>query len=266
MIETCLAGRQPGAMFRRTPAASSRKARFMGTSRLDRLARTLTAGSSRRNLLRGLGVPTVGLAALQLPGWVDAKKKKHDSDRKRKRKGKRKKKKNNGESTSPPPTPPASPGPVTTTDARCLSGAVLGGQTGPRLAQTFVAKRSGQLTSASVVLFFNEEGADFELEIREVDVGGTPTSTVLASTLIADVPATGAQTRSILGTFDSPTTVVAGEVYALVVTETTGLNHSFFISGSNTCLDGILFRDELVDGTFDPYSDKDLVYATFVTA
>src|SRR5918994_1594873 len=155
MIETCLAGRRPGAMFRRTPAASSRKGRFMETSRLDRLARELTSSSSRRNLLRGLGVPTVGLAALQLPGWADARKK-HDSDRK---------KKNNGESTSPPPTPPAAPGPVTTTDARCLPGGVLGGQTGPRLAQTFVAKRSGQLTSASVVLFSNEEGADFELEI-----------------------------------------------------------------------------------------------------
>jgi hypothetical protein len=237
----------------------------METSRFDRLARELTTTSSRRNLLRGLGVPTVGLAALQLPGWVDAKKK-HDADGQRKRRGKRRKKKNNGESTSPPPTPPAAPGLVTTTDARCLVGGVLGGQTGPRLAQTFVAKRSGQLTSASVVLFSNEEGADFELEIREVDIGGTPTSTVLASTLIANVPATGAQTRAILGTFGSPATVVAGEIYALVVTETTGLNHSFFINGSNTCLDGILFRDELVDDTFDPYSNKDLVYATFVTA
>jgi hypothetical protein len=156
---------------------------------------------------------------------------------------------------------------VTTADARCLSAPpAIGEQTGPRLAQTFVAKRSGQLTSASVVLFSNEEGADFELEIREVDIGGTPTSTVLASTLIANVPATGAQTRAILGTFGSPATVVAGEIYALVVTETTGLNHSFFINGSNTCLDGILFRDELVDDTFDPYSNKDLVYATFVTA
>jgi hypothetical protein len=245
----------------------------MEISRLDRLARELTSASSRRNLLRGLGIPTVGLAVLQLPGWADAKKKhdsdrkrKHDADGKRKRKGKHRKKKNNGETISPPPTPPAAPGPVTTADARCLSAPpAIGEQTGPRLAQTFVAKRSGQLTSASVVLYFNEAGADFELEIREVGVGGTPTSTVLASTVIANVPAS-VQTRSILGTFDSPATVVAGEVYALVVTETTGLNHSFFINGSDPCLDGILFRDELVNDTFDPRSSQDLVYATFVTA
>lgn len=237
----------------------------METSRFDRLAHMLTSGSSRRDLFRGLGGTAVGLTALQVPGWADAKKK-HDSDRKRKRKGKHKKKKNTVETTSPQPTPPPVQAPVTTVDAGCLSALPISEQTGPRLAQTFVAKRSGQLTSATVVLYFNEGGADFKLEIRDVGVGGTPTSTVLASAVIANVPATGAQTRTILGAFDSPATVVAGEVYALVVTETTGLNHSFLTNGTNPCLDGILFRDELVDGTFDPYPGKDLVYATFVTA
>src|SRR5829696_2563364 len=94
MIETCLARRRPDAEFRRTPAAyqERRMARFMETPCFDRLARIRISGSSRRGLLRGLGGTTVGLAAMQVPGWADAKKK-HDADGKKKGKRKNKHKK-----------------------------------------------------------------------------------------------------------------------------------------------------------------------------
>src|SRR5215208_6512090 len=260
MIETCLAGRQPGALFRRTPAASSRRARFMKASHFDRLARMLTSGSSRRGLLHGLGGSAVGLTALQVPGWADAKKK-HDADGKRKGK-KKKKKKMTTSSTSPPPSPPPAPAPVTTVDAGCLiTPPDVGEWAGPRVAQTFVAKRSGQLTSAMVAVRYNDEGADFELQIRDVNVGGTPTSTVLASTIIANVPAINGPAQTIVGTFTSPATVVAGHVYALVVTESPFTGSTFEINGSNPCPNGALFEDEFANDTFSSMLNLDLVYA-----
>jgi hypothetical protein len=234
----------------------------MDVNRFDLVALSITEDASRRGLLRSLFGAAVGLAALQFSDTANAKQKHRKSAH---RKGKHKRKKAKPGSASPPPP---SSGPMTTTDAICLAAPPsIGEQTGPRLAQTFVAKRNGQLTSATVTMYSNEAGADFVLEIRDVDVGGTPTSTILASTSIANVPATiWPQTRTIIGNFASPATVVAGQVYALVVTETTGQDHAFFINGSNPCLDGILFRDALVNNTFDPRSNQDLVYATFVTA
>src|SRR5262245_3306710 len=60
--------------------------------------------------------------------------------------------------------PPADPVPTTTADAACPSAhASFSGL--PRNAQTFRALRSGQLTSASVELHDNVEGADFDMEI-----------------------------------------------------------------------------------------------------
>jgi hypothetical protein len=42
----------------------------------------------------------------------------------------------------------------------------------PRVAETFRALRSGQLTSASVELHSNDEGADFAMEIWSVNQTG----------------------------------------------------------------------------------------------
>lgn len=190
------------------------------TPQVDTLIRSLGKGSSRRNVL--LGLPTAALMVVvgRLSEGTDAAQH-HKNHRHHKDTKPRKRKRQRGDTPlvqtpeeTPPPPPP---GPQTTADALCApAGSPAGFTASRRFAQSFVALRSGALTSASVRMSINSEGADFELEIRNVDASGTPTN-VLASTSITDVPRTAFNEppRSITGTFASPANVVAGQSYAL---------------------------------------------------
>jgi hypothetical protein len=158
----------------------------------------------------------------------------------------------------------AAPGPVTTADAAC-PGPYPDLTNAPQNAQTFRALRSGQLTSASVEPNSNDEGADFAMEIWSVNQANFP-STVLASTMITDVPAPIAPgPRTLTGTFAAPATVVAGVRYALVIT---GQPNQFRLGGyaTNSCLDGNYFLGATTDGAFTAQPTADLGFATFVTA
>src|SRR3954469_10198490 len=241
----------------------------MNGTRLDTLARSMATGSSRRRGLRGLSSTALVLATSRFVESADARthhthhKNHHQSH------GKHNKKKSKPVVQLPGEMPPATPGPTTTADAFCPTAApnvALG--SARRFAQSFVALRSGQLTSASVNLVANLEGANFALEIRNVDVTGTP-SDVLARTSIANVPAIdffNDPPRTITGTFATPATVVAGQPYALAITGEPG--NPFGVEGQQfiPCPDGFLFIDTDASETFQRKGAPDLVFATSVTA
>src|SRR3954462_6727970 len=176
----------------------------MDGSQFDGLLRSLTTARSRRGAMVGVLGGALGLLGL--------------TESEAKHKKKHRKKKGNGSPpssppTSPPPSPPASPPPgrIATADATC--GASGGRVIGLRLAQTFLALRSGQLTSATVFLSTNDSGADIDVEIWSTDGAGSP-GEVLAGVAIADVAATdapgGDPPRRLSATFSGPATVVAG--------------------------------------------------------
>jgi hypothetical protein len=90
---------------------------------------------------------------------------------------------------------------------------------GWKAAQTFTALNSGQLTSARLELGkTSSTTGDFLFQIVTVNAG-VPEATVLASTTASDasVPI-GPDTTPVTAAFTSPASVVAGQLYALVVT------------------------------------------------
>ena len=250
----------------------------------DRLARFLSPGGSRRMLL---GTALAGvLSPLGRDAMAAKNKKKRDATAaknkkkpcppcKKRKKGKCKANVPDGTACAEgacqsgscvPSTPQPGPvAPVTTADAACPSNHTSF-SSHPRNAQTFRALRSGQLTSASVELYSNVEGADFDMEIWSVDAANAP-STVLAGTTIADVPATiPPNSRTLTGTFATPATVVAGLRYALVITGRTGQASGIWGHPTDACPDGIWFYATTPSGAFTAFPGSDLGFATFVTA
>lgn len=229
----------------------------MDETRVDSLARAVTAMQSRRGTLAALLGGTLGLLALT---ESDAKKKK----------GKKKKKKKK-KTTPPPPPPPRSPPPppplpVATADASCVAPILteVGGSNFARMAQTFRALRTGQMTSASVYLRENAEGANFDLEIWSVDAANAP-GAVLAGTTIANVPASPPE-RKLSATFPTPANVVAGTRYALVVTPSSSTNLSASYEIDYSCADGMYFYSTSLGGDFTAVPEIDLKFETVVTA
>jgi hypothetical protein len=122
------------------------------------------------------------------------------------------------------------------------------------------------LTSASVEIYRNQEGADFDMEIWSVNGANAP-STILAGTTIANVPATiEPGPRTITGTFPAPATVVAGLRYALVITRQPNQIAELRISTSNPCPDGAWFSADTLNEAFTETPVIDMFFATFVTA
>jgi hypothetical protein len=220
----------------------------MDQHRVLAVTRTLSSVPSRRYIWQGLFGAGLGLGALRLPDAAAAKKK-----RKKQRKRRRRNR--------------ASPSPVTTADAACHPTTRNSFTGFRRYAQSFVALRSGHLTSASFTLNFNHAGAAFDLAIRAFDANGTP-SAVLASTTIVNVPATGDTDppRTVTGLFAAPATVVAGQSYALAVTDLSNMTYDIKAGPDDPCPDGIAFLDPQADGSFLPQPTYDLAFTTFVTA
>jgi hypothetical protein len=241
----------------------------MIANRFNDFTRFLTEHRSRRNVLHVL-VGSGFAALIGVPLGVS------DGDARKRRGGKRKrhkKHKKGGHSRGDP---------VTRADAACNppTWSSLAGDR--RFAQTFRARRSGQLTRAAIGLTFNGEGAAFELAIRELDPQGKP-GYVLASTTISDVPGTNLDsppidngpTRTITGTFATPATVIARQGYAVVLTQTepgTGWEEglapfSMQASQDDPCSDGMAFGDRDADGGFShSYPNWDLAISTEVTS
>lgn len=210
----------------------------MDTDPFDTLTARLNDQLTRRRSLGLLGVA----------GMVSAQ----DAIAGKKKRRKRKKKK------------PAMPGPVTRADASCIATNPLTAGVGyARVAQTFRALRTGQLTAASFLLQANGAGMDFDVEIWSVDADNVPAA-FLGGTTIADVPETvSPNQRQLTATMPTPVPVVAGTRYALVVTK--GVNAALVVSADNPCADGMIFYG----GPGEPYFPApaiDLHFGTVVAA
>ncbi|MFT4039083.1 MAG: hypothetical protein QM692_12935, partial [Thermomicrobiales bacterium] len=133
-----------------------------------------------------------------------------------------------------------------------------------RIAQTFRARRTGQLTSASVFLQSNDAGMDFEIEIWSVNESAAP-GAFLARATVADVPLTAfPDSRRLTASFPNPAAVTGGTQYAIVVTK--GDNSSLAVSAGNPCADGNIFYAGEVTDPFFPATTVDLHFETIVTA
>ena len=220
----------------------------MDSSQFDALVSRLSAHLTRR---RSLGVlATLGAGAgLADAASLDARKKKHKKHKKR------------GGKTTPPPPPT---GPVALADASCL--ATGSGTIGPRLAQTFRARRSGSLTSATVFLRKTEPGIAVDVEIWSVDGSNAPTLPRLAGVTLTNVPVvSGGPSQPLTATFPGPATVVAGMRYALVVTEPSSSSFGLESSNPGPCPDGGAFYSFSPTGMLVE-SGGDLRFETVVTA
>ena len=239
----------------------------MLADRFDALTQSLTVARSRRH---AFAVTLGGVLSALGCATTEAKKKKKCLPCKKRKQGKCKGAKPDGAvcaggTCQSGRCVPASPGPVTTADAACLSKHTsFSGHL--RNAQTFRALRSGQLTSASVELYHNDEGADFDMEIWSVNAANEP-SAVLAGTTIANVPATiPPGPRTLTGSFAAPATVVAGIRYALVIAGRVNQSSGIYGLPADECPDGIWFFATTPSGAFTASPGNDLGFATFVTA
>lgn len=214
----------------------------MDVAQIDRIAARLSARLTRRRGLAVLGF--LGVAGALPGGDVSAGKK---------RRKKRKKRSVGG-----------APSPVARADASCIVTNSIGAGDGwNRVAQSFLALRTGQLTSASVLLQSNDDGMDFDVEIRTVNQFGAPDA-LLGGTTISDVPATVFPgPRRLAATFPTPIPVVAGTRYALVITK--GANADFVAVAGNPCADGNSFYGD-VGGSYFPAPNVDMHFETVVTA
>jgi hypothetical protein len=237
------------------------------TERFDALARTLTPGS-RRSFLGTLAA-VAGSALAPLLTRDDAaahdllKKCKKINDTKKKKACVKKAKKHNSTHAVPPLLLPPPPRAVT---VACPDSASSGQFAGfaQRFAQTFTAPGSGQLTSAQAVVTDTSAGDDFVMEIRTLDNTGTPTTTVLASAAVFDVPAVAApQTRTLTGIFTPPAPVVAAQSYALVLTGIQGSLVIRIVPG-DTC-PGQHFRDSQTNETFTSGGTDDMVCSVTIS-
>jgi hypothetical protein len=207
-----------------------------------RLVDTVRKGTRRALLGAGPGT-LLGLAG-SAPG--DAKKKR------RKKRNKRKKRQQQ-------------PSTVARIDATCPPTQRLGASA-IRVAQTFRARRTGQLTSASVYLsHVLVAGADLDVEVWSVNSANEP-SAVLSGVTIADLePFSGGQEK-LTAAFPTPANVVAGLRYALVVTANNEGDFVLLAAQGNPYPDGGLFAAESVKSPFKPIKDWDLAFETVVTA
>jgi hypothetical protein len=210
------------------------------TDPFDALTARLSHHLSRRRCLGLLGVAILAPA--------------HDAIAGKKKRKRRKKKK---------PTTPAA---VARPDASCIvpDGNTGNGAGAARVAQTFQALRTGQMTNATVSLRVSGPGMDFGIEIWSVNEQDVP-QTLLGGTTIRDVPSTGFPgPRPLAATFPNPVPVVAGTRYAIVVTK--GDDADMVVASGNPCPNGKMFTQDKISDPFTPAPNVDMFFETIVVA
>jgi hypothetical protein len=204
-----------------------------------------------RNSRRALVALAGGLAAagtLPLDDVADARKK----GRRKKRKNRRKDRK----------------GPKVQVTATCPVSDSLG--TGAndgdsRVAQTFVASRSGLLVNARLPITKDLGGSgDIELRLSPVDASGIPTNEVLAVSAVTgeEVPDDGAD---IDFAFSTPFSVEAGDEYALVLTRPGGDGFGWFGEDGNPCSGRSFFSSDQTSPFASSGEILDLAFTAFVS-
>jgi hypothetical protein len=233
----------------------------MPTHRCDDVIFALSVNAARRGLLVGMA-SSVLVALLPELGHTETEAKSKRKNRKQNRKKRKRKSAQTPSPVSPPPPrpPPASLEPVIIVCPGPSDLPVTGSR---RFAQIFVAPSSGQLTTAQCEVSGLTGNEDFTLEIRTVDGTGRPSTEVLASTVVSDVPATPIpQTLALFGAFNPPAPLLAGQRYALVVTIGAGQGFLLRARANDACPGEFLF-DSFADGTFEP-AGGDMVFSALV--
>jgi hypothetical protein len=124
-----------------------------------------------------------------------------------------------------------------------------------RAAQSFVAPRGGNVTTATVFLSGNPGGFTLNFEVSDVDGAGVPAG-VLGSTEVSDIPATSeSDHRPVTVTFSPPVPVSGGQRYALAVVAPDPVG--FLWNGSGDCPEQFSFSD---DDATDPWVEDDEYY------
>lgn len=227
----------------------------MDAQEFDRLTRVHATGASRRGVIAVLGGGLMSALSLALVGSAGVS----VADAKGKKKHRRKKKHKHQSAGSPPPsTDPGSPSdqpgnqpPPVTGPGFCAPSTAAIRTTSGRFAQTFFPPQGGQLTSATVYLQKNPANFALGFQIRTVDATGIPTSTVLASRVIGNIPEThlADPKRAVTATFMTPATLALGQQYALTITGPGGVSYSVRYR-ADACADGEMFEDKTSNDTF----------------
>jgi hypothetical protein len=157
---------------------------------------------------------------------------------------------------------PATADPVLAANCQGPSTGQIGSGPDGRRAQTFIPQTTGTLVRGEAEIDKAGGTADFVMQIAATDGAGNPTNTVLASTTIpnASVP-TGI--TNLVGVFDAPASVEAGQQYALVVTRPPG-SFSWRERSDNPCPGGE-FSSPSQTGAWSPdLPNVDSMFAVFV--
>jgi hypothetical protein len=229
--------------------------------RFEILIRSLTTAAPRRGILAALA----GLLAadpLGLGGEVAAAKRAGKHRQKRKRHKRRTRRKKRQEDL------PLPPGPITRVDATCPinTGGFLITTGDQRIAQTFIALRTGPLVQATVeILKGPGSTGDYILRLSPVDASGIPTNDVIAASVVADRFVTDVFATLTFG-FSNPATVVAGTQYALVLTRPGSDQLEAIGTFDNPCA-GRAFSSPSQTAPFvEDDEGFDMTFTTFVTS
>jgi hypothetical protein len=240
----------------------------MEAGRFAALLRSLSASPSRRSAVRLLAGLVLG-SPLALDDNAAAhnalkKCKKIDDKAKRKKCVKKAKAHNATHLIQPPPPPPP------TATVRC--DAFTGDTPRRRVAQTFIAPLSGTPTRGEVVVTNNPDNLVLQFDVRTVDESGFPSSVVLASGVVANIPQTqvGDPPRRVVASLTNVVSpLVAGQPYALAVTgsSTWSTQVTNTAAGGDPCLGGKVFFDDDDSGPFSADNAyTDMVFALTITS
>ncbi|MFZ5814412.1 MAG: tandem-95 repeat protein [Bacillota bacterium] len=132
-------------------------------------------------------------------------------------------------------------------------------------AQVFTAGKNGGVTRVRVLVAKESGTGDLLLQVRALNSSGEPIGTTLASEAVAaaDVPGAGSPAWVDV-TFATPASVTAGTQYALYMTAQPDTVYHWYDSRLNPYAGGREWLQD-TDGTWDPFSNNDLAFETYVT-
>ncbi|MFT4039786.1 MAG: hypothetical protein QM692_16520 [Thermomicrobiales bacterium] len=113
---------------------------------------------------------------------------------------------------------PATTTPKPLTSVQCPGPRDIGNSGSQRMAQTFVANGTGQIATASFDVSNTVVNTAFSVEIRPTQQG-LPSSSVLGTAVVFNIPPIGGTPETITATFDPKVPVQEGVTYALVITD-----------------------------------------------
>ena len=131
---------------------------------------------------------------------------------------------------------------------------------GDRDVQTFTAQRTGSLVRGETEISKLGGAADWVMQIVTTDGSGIPTNNVLASTTIPNASVPDGDS-TIVGSFTSPASVVAGQQFGLLITRP-GESYTLRDRSDNPCPGQEFFSAS--GGPFMAEPIFDFVFAVFV--